>query len=957
MTILKYYLDNYKKYTKKYGKKTVILMQIGSFFEIYGYSKDNDYIGNVIEICSLLNISCVNKRFPENSLMGGFKTEIIDKYLNKLLENDYTAVIIEQDKNNPQKRFVSNIYSKGTYTENITKNNNYICSIYIEQFNSKQKIVNYIGLSIIDISTNQSYVYECVDKHDDPQFAIDETNRFILAFQPNEIIINANEIKTNVVDKINATNYKYNVSFDKEFTKIHYQNSFLEKLFKINKPLVKFGLQHTPSAVISYMCLLQFIFEHNPKNIQNLDEPKIWENQKYLTLDTNCVQQLNLNELFELINFTNTNMGNRLMKHRLFNPIIDKNVLTQRYNKTESINKTQMIYIKNKLKNMCDTEKIHNKILKQTVKPYEIYSLLISYEIICNIIQYNHDNKYFKICHKNIKQYINKIKNIFIIDNLPSFDKSNEPVFVKGVFKDIDKMFEIRKINQTKLNNIMTYISNKIDKKKNCVKLNYNNRDGYHITTTNKRSNILKKKTNNYQYKKSSGKDPKITITNPEIKLICKTLTDIHDNINHVHTLKFLEIVSTKLKNKNVFKKVDKYISDLDVTISNCVLKFKHSYNKPTFNENNIYCKELRHPIVEKVQTNIQFIPNDVIIDEKNNGLVIMSLNGSGKTIYMKSIGLAIILAQSGFYTPCQEMSFKPVHKIFTRILGVDNLFKQQSSFDVEMTELDSILQRSDQNSLALMDEISKGTEHYSGVSIVASTIHTLSKKNVKFICTSHLYKLTEITQIKILDNLSFKHMEVEFDNGNIVYKRILKNGPGPSIYGIEVANHIIHNKDFIKLAYQIRNEITHEQQTILQTNKSKYNTEHYVDKCELCDEIKQLDVHHIDFQCNADDNDIIKHFNKNNKHNLVTLCKKHHVQVHSNKINIQGWIVKDNQRILQYQNVVNVKKNKKFSEKDIQIVMTLNHLKQKDAVNVLKHKHGITISKSTLSKIRRKCY
>jgi len=270
----------------------------------------------------------------------------------------------------------------------------------------------------------------------------------------------------------------------------------------------------------------------------------------------------------------------------------------------------------------------------------------------------------------------------------------------------------------------------------------------------------------------------------------------------------------------------------------------------------------------------------------------------------MKAIGLNIIMAQAGMYVAAESMSYYPYNSIFTRISGMDNIYKGMSSFTVEMTELRNILQRCDKYSLVIGDEICCGTESISGISIVASGIDTLIKKGSCFIFASHLHELTKITCISkhIKDkSLSVKHIRITIDDKNrIIYDRKLQDGQGSKIYGIEVCKSLDMPLDFMKNAEKIRKEVEGINKDIVKNRKSRYNSNVIVDKCKICDNAAE-ETHHIVYQEKANDEGYLLNYHKNSKHNLVALCKECHRKEHSGELKIKGYIATSNGVVLDY--------------------------------------------------------
>jgi len=176
----------------------------------------------------------------------------------------------------------------------------------------------------------------------------------------------------------------------------------------------------------------------------------------------------------------------------------------------------------------------------------------------------------------------------------------------------------------------------------------------------------------------------------------------------------------------------------------------------------------------------------------------------------MKALGLTIIMAQSGMFVPAKTFKYSPYHSIFTRISGNDNIFKELSSFSVEMVELKAIWKRSDSQTLVIGDEVCRGTEHVSGNAIVASTLIKLSQKNSTFIFATHLHDIVKLPQVKAITNIKAFHLSVSFDekNDRLLFDRILKEGTGEEIYGITVAKYIIQDTEFTELTNKIKDEL-----------------------------------------------------------------------------------------------------------------------------------------------------
>jgi DNA mismatch repair protein MutS len=309
-----------------------------------------------------------------------------------------------------------------------------------------------------------------------------------------------------------------------------------------------------------------------------------------------------------------------------------------------------------------------------------------------------------------------------------------------------------------------------------------------------------------------------------------------------------------------------------------------------------IYVKQLRHPLIERIQESYQYVPQDVTLDSQQSGILLFSVNCAGKSSLMKAIGITIIMAQAGLYVPATTMIYSPYHYVLTRIVGNDNLFKGLSTFAVEMGELRGILRRADQYSLVLGDEICHGTETVSAVSIVAAAIITLSRVGANFLFASHLHTLSQMDRVTSLSNVNMFHLKVQFDQqtGRLIYDRRLEPGPGNPIYGLEVAKAMDLNPQFLELANDIRKELM-EIDALVPIKKSKYNAQIYLNKCGIpdCPNLAEV-THHIQFQSEADSTGFIdNHLQKNHRSNLVPLCQSCHDKLHDRQPGHESYVIR----------------------------------------------------------------
>lgn len=1004
------YINYQNIYKKKYGK-SIVLYQNGSFYEIYNIDEKNNELQ---KICELLNIQFTRKNksiiqiSKSNPSLAGFPLSSLKKYLNILLNNNYTVILVEQTSEPPNPtRGVTNIYSPSTYIENISNvYSNIIISLYIyeEQCLKTFKKLFIYSFSNIDISTGNCSIYSSNNYIYDVNAMYDDIFRYIEANNCKELIITTNNVsyftKDDLIRNINIQNRMVHINFnniEKEYLLLSYQNTFLNKIYKISSflsPIEYLNLEKNQETIVSFIILLNFCYDHNENIIEKIKYPVPYYNSDHLILHNNSIYQLdvieynkyrdndlNYKSLFNIVNKCSTNIGKRMLNYRILNPITNIIELEKRYNQIEYILQNNIVdEIENILKNIADIERLHRKLYLKMLQPHEYFTLTYSYNNILKLfdiidkINKNIGYNLFDINDEIIlkyKNYISYYESIFDLNQLAKCGLNNiiESFFNKNIYIEIDNIQ--KEINDIKeyFEKECSYLSNFIELNSDFVKIESNEREGYFLYTTKNRSDLILKKMNKeeknkYEIKKYNGTN--IKIISEELSDKSNKLIELENSIKILVKEKYLEVLShIEIEYKELFNNICNFISILDVAKSGAKCALMYNYIKPNIEdkyngESYFISKDIRHPIIEIINEKFNYIKNDIELlkgEEEYSSMLLYGLNSSGKSSLIKAVCLNIILCQMGYYSASSNFTFYPYNKMFVRISSDDNFFKGLSSYAVEITELKSILNYADSNSILVIDELCKGTESVSAISLCASTLLYFSKKNINYINTTHLHELYEIDEIKNLKNLTIKHISVQYEEDNIIYLRKLKDGiPLTKYYGLEFAAHLIKNDDFINSAFEIRNHLLNKTNNILTTKKSNYNNELLMDICMICGDngvSYPLDTHHITFQKFFNKYD----FNKNKLSNLVILCKKHHDEVHNNYININGYKDTLNGKILDYNNCENdssIKNKKKYKEKDIELIKNLNN-KFKDNKNLiieLKNNYNIIISNKILKKI-----
>ena len=968
------YFKYQEEFTEKYGDYTVVLMQIGSFYEIYEYDpeKDTDVkswpsqrLGVACDVYKLLNMRLTSKDNNKpysltNPNMCGFPCVAYEKHKDVLLSHDYTIVRIDQRKeiqNNKEKivRFIAEIVSPATHIDNISSipiSNNILC-LFIEIQKESRNFEDYlltIGISSIDVTTGENTVTEIYSKHQDAIYAIQETYRYLNTIRPREALVYIENLKCMDYKNFIISNLEldtipiYNIlvnKVDKNFVKQEYMTQFLSKLFspeQINPNIIEeLNLERLYYGTVSYLLLLQFCYEHNEKLIEKIGNPNTsWiDEDKHLILAHNASNQIDLqsdrpknyrrcninnrkiDSLFTVVNYTYTSLGKRYLYNLLTNPITDISKLNQTYDMVENLihNPDIMSQIITDLKKLPDMDRYQRKLYLKLIKPNEFVTLFSSYKIIVKLYKTIYDSNLTlkQILFKSCDEFNQCLTQVFSKINLSSLASSrieentlilsDESIFYQGINKVSDKYVEDIKASQNKIESI-THHLNTFLKSTRGKKLEYvsqgkvkNSERGLALWTTQHKAKILKSSS----YNKELCGELQFINVNKEIMIVSEIISSTCNLLlkKKKEFAEFLYSCYTSLvfdiaEKYNFFSDINRFISELDYLCSNALSAKNNKYFRPIIDQNAEYSyldiKNLRHPIVEKIIDG-EYVTNDITLGKTPIGMLLYGSNSVGKSCFTKAVGLNIIMAQAGLFTAC-NLTYYPYTKIITRLSGNDNLIQGESSFVIEMKELRTILRNADRQSLVLGDELCRGTESVSGTSLTITTIETLINRKSSFIFSTHMHHLNSFPMIKELPDKSLQicHLTLRYDPEDkiLIYDRKLKEGPGDSIYGLEVAMSLSIDSDFLKRANQIRRYILNKSNLFLSTKTSNYNSKSYITGCFFCGEETDLHTHHIKEQSEADSEGFIDTMHKDVKGNHVYVCKTCHVRLHKNGIKIQ---------------------------------------------------------------------
>jgi DNA mismatch repair protein MutS len=916
--------------------------------------------------------------------MAGFPEYTLNKFLNILVDHNFTVVVVSQVTPPPKpKRSVTQILSPGTRIDNsVTFESNNIMSVYFDEL--------CVGISIIDLSTGTCLVGEVASKANDVNYSLDEVYRLRTMHNPREIILFGNPGKRTFDELVIyleiqdcCVHNKLHL-YPKEFTNISFQNDFLRNIYSTHgllTPIEYIDMERMPLASVSFIMVLNFAHSHNENITQKIKVPQGIFDHNTCVISYNAVQQLNIKSLLNILNNCSTPCGKRYFKDKLLNPTTNISQLNEIYDGIDIMMKrndhkdthVRHVIVSKLLSNIYDLERLFRKLRLKTLHPTDCLQIMTSIRWMTELEKsISSTSLYNEKIMKCVKEMLSIMSDMYDENELGKYhlDDITGSVFRRGYCTEIDDIQEKLNLSLDFFPHLASFLNKQTSD--GFFKVDFNERDGNYLVITSKRFNEVKKKICQLTYswenkkivldqlcsKSISSTSTSVKITHPFFTEIGQSICDLKAKLQSTVLSKYIDTIKhLETEYSDHFVPIVQHLSYIDYLCTCAQNASVFRYTRPILDASGgasfVSAEDLRHPIVERIQTNYEYIAND--IELKESGVLLYGINSAGKSTLMKSLGLSIIMAQAGMYIPCSKMVLHPYNNIFTRIPSGDDIMKGHSTFTVEVLELRNILKRADKNSLVIGDELCSGTESVSALSIVSAGIIDLTKRGTSFIFATHLHDLTQISFIRDIKNLKVYHLSVHYDEdtGELKYNRKLALGQGNTLYGLEVCKSLGLGSEFISIANNVRKELLGIESVILSAQKSPYNSSKFISKCEIC--LANCDeVHHIKEQAMADDDGFIGSIHKNDKFNLICVCEKCHDAIHRRLIKVNGYVQTSNGIKLDYEVKQPMESYKIEEQKMIDIIEVLakNGKKISEIINIMQKEHDLKVSRYKVNKI-----
>jgi DNA mismatch repair protein MutS len=754
----------------------ILFFRLGDFYEMF--------LDDAILVSKELELTLTKRSTAGDGIpMCGVPYHAAESYINKLVNKGYKVAICEQigdpKAKGLTKREVIKIITPGTVMNEsalTSSKNNYIALIYEEN--------HAIYLAGADISTGECF-YSIYDGPDRCQLLFDELYRLMMP----ELLL------------IKPFSYEREL---KNFLSLRLNNCLVNELTEITSQVGDLMLQHfdvhnRPDNKIAHKAiatLLEYLHETVKTDLTHLNKLTYLDSSKSLFIDTYTLRNLEITRnlrdggkkdtLYDVLDFTKTAMGSRLLRKWLEYPLLNPKKINDRLDAVANLVSDFSLRnnLREQLKEIYDFERLLTRMEVGTANARDMNALKSSLYVLPAI-----KKSLAKVTAKllvNIHQKISTYDDLVVlIDKAivedPSFS-IREGGFIKdGYNQELDEYRNIAKNSKRLLQQMEEDEKNKTGIKS--LKIGYNKVFGYYIEVRHSSTEMVPE---NYIRKQTLANAERY-IT-PELKEFETKILGAQEKIVQLEYNLFTELRDILKTQISSIQNTAHEIAILDVLVSLAQAGDEYNYIRPKLlDDGTIHIKDGRHPLVERILNRDLFVPNDTHLDNAQNEIMIITgPNMAGKSTYMRQSALLTLMTQVGSFIPAREASISPVDKIFTRIGASDDLVSGQSTFMVEMNEVSHILKYATNKSLVILDEIGRGTSTYDGMSIARAVIeHIRDHIGAKTLFATHYHELTDLE-----DDVHVKNycIAVKEKGSDVTFLRRIIRGSADKSYGIHVA-------------------------------------------------------------------------------------------------------------------------------------------------------------------------
>lgn len=760
-----------------------LFFRLGDFYELF--FEDALTASRELEITLTGREGGGEERIP----MCGVPHHSVDAYIAQLIEKGYKVAICEQVEDPKQakgvvRREVTRVITPGTVMEGKLlqdKENNYLLSALMGDAA--------FALAACDISTGEFHVTEVPTKSQ----LFDE----IMQYRPSELVLLTGE-ETPEGEELSEQLALYSIVVTKRSVDIDMQED-TQAGFAALFSDVKSGRESTPTMLAASRGLLSYLKETQKRSLDHLHRVNLYEAAAFMVLDQFTRRNLELVEtirekskkgsLLWLLDQTVTAMGGRLLRRWIDKPLLSKMEIERRQEAVQALLDGWLARdeLRTCLKDVYDLERLAGRIAYGTASPRDLVQLKSSLRAIPMLKRTLRELAGDSGALRDVAGRLDPCPDI--IDIIETSIVDDPPIAIKegGLIKEgyhdyLDKL-------RTASREGKQWIAGLEQQERQVtgirsLKVGYNKVFGYYIEVT--KANLAALPEGRYERKQTLANAERF-IT-PELKEKEALILEAEEKRSELEYQLFVEIREKIAYQVKRLQTLAVQVATVDVLQSFATVAQDNRYVKPEIlADGQLVIQDGRHPVVEAVLRGEPFVPNDTELGTDQQILLITGPNMAGKSTYMRQVALIVIMAQIGSFVPAEFVQITPVDRIFTRIGAADDLVGGQSTFMVEMKEIEVTLSNAGERSLVIIDELGRGTSTSEGMSIAQAVIEYLHNDiGCKTLVSTHYHELSHLEAT--LGCLKNFHMAVNETEDNVIFLRKLIHGPADKSYGIYCA-------------------------------------------------------------------------------------------------------------------------------------------------------------------------
>jgi DNA mismatch repair protein MutS len=763
---------------KKQHEDAIMLFRMGDFYETF--DDDARVIARELDIALTSRSAGQGKRIP----LAGIPYHSLDNYLARLIKKGFKVAICEQVSDPAASkgivdREVVRVVTPGTIIEDSlldNKANNYLAAVYSDGDNA--------GIAYVDITTSEFAT---------SQFSAEYLEVELARLNPAELLISESQTPPNIDSSVTVTVVESEV-FHQEWA----QEALLEHFGVAS--LEAYGCENLPLAIRAAGAVIEYVRRTQKTALGQINSLRTYSTSTFMVLDPQTRRNLELFEggrwgdtrasLYTVLDRTETPMGGRLLRRWLGQPLLDLDQLMLRQEAVSWFHRSVMRRerVLALLESVSDMERLMNKVRGFNALPRDLVALASSLESAPNIksiLAEDEDSPQVESLANSLKDNASTIELLRnAIEDDPPVTVGDGKTIKPGFSADLDAV-------RTAANTAQGYIAKLETEERErtgikSLKVGYNKVFGYYIEVS--RSNLALVPDDYIRRQTLVGGERYIT---PEMKEFESQILNAQDRMSELENSIYRQVCQQVANEAASIMSTAQALAQTDVFCSLAEVASRNGYCRPELNEGDtIDIRQGRHPVVEQMLDQGEFVPNDTNMSSSDAQLsLITGPNMAGKSTYIRQVAIITLMAQMGSYVPAESAIIGLADRIFSRVGLQDDLSVGQSTFMVEMVETAAILNHATPRSLIILDEIGRGTSTYDGLAIakaVAEYIHNHPRLGCKTLFATHYHELTQLAEV--LPRVRNFNVAVSEENESIVFLRRIVPGGADRSYGVHVA-------------------------------------------------------------------------------------------------------------------------------------------------------------------------